>query len=195
MQTPALPDPLETSEVDSTETCDREVVIAYTYKPLNEREAKWSTTERECYAIIHAIEVFRPYLYGRSFTVFTDLSPLEWLMSKPEPAGRLQRWALKIQECDIKIGYRPGKSHQNADCLSRIPKNLGAIPKTPIGVGVIAAVTFTQRKDSQQTTGSVHVGIPETKIFEWAKLQRTDEYCQMLIKRIGQPSQEAKGQA
>jgi hypothetical protein len=57
----------------------------------------------------------------------------------------------------MKIGYRPGKSHQNADCLSRIPKNLGAIPKTPIGVGVIAAVTFTQRKDSQQTTGSVHV--------------------------------------
>jgi hypothetical protein len=52
-------------------------------------------------------------------------------MSKPEPAGRLQRWALKMQEYDMKIGYRPGKSHQNADCLSRIPKNLGAIPKNP----------------------------------------------------------------
>ncbi|KZR95620.1 Uncharacterized protein APZ42_010549, partial [Daphnia magna] len=41
-----------------------EVVIAYTSKNLNDREAKWSTTEKEAYAIIHAIDVFRTYLYG-----------------------------------------------------------------------------------------------------------------------------------
>ena len=191
MQAPALPD---TS--DSAETGDREVVIAYTSKHLSEREAKWSTTEKECYAIIHAIEVFRPYLYGRSFTVFTDHRPLEWLMSKPEPAGRLQRWALKIQEYDMKIGYRPGKSHQNADCLSRIPKNLGAIPKTPNKGGVIAAVMFTPRKESQAATGSVHVNTADANISEWAKLQQNDEYCQMLIKRIeAEIKQEAKRQA
>ena len=196
MQTPALPDQSETDDVDPAESEDREVVIAYTSKHLNEREAKWSTTEKECFAIVHAIEVFRPYLYGRSFTVFTDHRPLEWLMSKPEPAGRLQRWALKIQEYDMKIGYRPGKSPQNADCLSRIPKNLGAIPKTPTGAGVIAAVTFTPRKEKQQTSRSVHVDIPRTEISEWARLQQTDEYCQMLIKRIeDETKQEAKRQA
>ncbi len=103
---------------------DREVVIAYSSKHLNDREAKWSTTEKEAYAIIHAINVFKPYLYGRKFTVITDHRPLEWLMSKKEPAGRLARWALKIQEYDINIGYRSGKTNQNADCLSRIPKPL-----------------------------------------------------------------------
>ena len=56
MQAPALPDTPETSEADSTETGDRKVVIAYTSKHLSEREAKWSTAEKECYAIIHAIE-------------------------------------------------------------------------------------------------------------------------------------------
>jgi hypothetical protein len=111
-------------------------------------------------------------------------------MSKPEPAGRLQRWALKIQEYDMKIGYRPGKSHQNADCLSRIPKNLGAIPKTPTGAGVIAAVTFTPHKETRQTTESIHVGVPKTEISEWARLHRTDEYCQMLIKRIEEENKE-----
>jgi hypothetical protein len=135
-------------------------------------------------------------LYGRSFTVFTDHRPLEWLMSKPEPAGRLQRWALKIQEYDMKKGYRPGKSHQNADCLSRIPKNLGAIPKTPNKGEVIAAVMFTPRKESQTATGSVHVNTPDANISEWAKLQQNDEYCQMLIKRIEtEIKQEAKRQA
>ena len=100
---------------------DEEVVIAYSSKHLNDRQAKWSTTEKEALAIIHAIEVFKPYLYGRKFTVYTDHKPLEWLMSKVEPSGRLARWALKIQEYDIVIGYRTGKSNQNADSLSRIP--------------------------------------------------------------------------
>jgi len=102
---------------------DREVVIAYTSKHLTDREKKWSTTELEAYAIIHAVTVFRPYLYGRSFIAITDHRSLEWLMSKREPAGRLARWACKLMEYDIKIGYRPGKTNQNADCLSRIPVN------------------------------------------------------------------------
>ena len=102
---------------------DREVVIAYASKHLTDREKKWSTTELEAYAIIHAVTVFRPYLYGRSFYVLSDHRPLEFLMNKREPAGRLARWALKLMEYDIKIGYRPGKTNQNADCLSRIPIN------------------------------------------------------------------------
>jgi hypothetical protein len=86
----------------------------------------------------------------------------------------------------MKIEYRPGESHQNAECLSRIPKSLGAIQKLQLEFAwVIATVTFTPQKESQQATGSVHVRTPETKISEWAKLQRTDEYFQMLIKRIG----------
>jgi hypothetical protein len=47
MQTPALPDQPETNEADSADTGDREVVTAYTTKHLNEREAKWYTTEKK----------------------------------------------------------------------------------------------------------------------------------------------------
>jgi transposase InsO family protein len=107
---------------------DHEVVIAYSSKHLIDRELKWSTTEKEGYAIIHAVTVFRPYLYGRRFKVITDHRALEWLMSKKEPAGRLARWSLKLQEYQIEIGYRSGKTHQNADCLSRTPVHLiGAV--------------------------------------------------------------------
>ena len=106
---------------NSGESREKEVVIAYSSKHLNDRETKWSTTEKECFAIIQAVDIFKPYLYGRKFTVITDHRPLEWLMSKKEPSGRLARWALKIQEYDITIGYRLGKTNQNADSLSRIP--------------------------------------------------------------------------
>ena len=75
---------------------DKEVVIAYSSKHFNDREMKRSTTEKECYAIIEAVDIYKPYLYDRKFTVITDHRPLEWLMSKREPSGRLARWALKI---------------------------------------------------------------------------------------------------
>jgi hypothetical protein len=46
-------------------------------------------------------------------------------------------------------------------------------------------LTFTPRKELRQATGSVHVANPDTEISEWARLQRSDTYCHMLIKRIG----------
>ncbi|KZS03442.1 Uncharacterized protein APZ42_033822, partial [Daphnia magna] len=146
----------------SIESGGVEVVIAYTSKHLNDREAKWSTTEKEAYAIVHAIEVFRTYLYGRRFTVFTDHRPLEWLMSKTEPAGRLARWALKIQEYDIVIGYRPGKSHQNADSLSRIP--------------IVPIATVATRA---RTKGEI-----KTVDKELVRLQHEDKYCKYIFKNL-----------
>jgi hypothetical protein len=100
---------------------EKEVVIAYASKHLDKTQANWSTIEKEAYAIIHAVKIFNPYLYGRRFQVLTDHRPLQWLMSIKEPTGKLARWALRLQEFDIEIAYRPGKTNQNADCLSRIP--------------------------------------------------------------------------
>jgi hypothetical protein len=100
-----------------------EVVIAYSSKKLDKKQIKYSATELECYAIIHAITVFKPYLYGRKFVIKCDHRPLQWLMSKAEPAGRLSRWAMKIQEFQFDIEYKKGKENLNADALSRIPIN------------------------------------------------------------------------
>ena len=100
-----------------------EVVIAYSSKKLDKKQMKYSATELECYAIIHAITVFKPYLYGRRFIVKCDHRPLQWLMSKAEPAGKLSRWAMKIQEFQFDIEYKKGKDNLNADALSRMPIN------------------------------------------------------------------------
>ena len=142
------------SEDSPGETDEVEVVIAYTSKHLDDRQCKWSTTEKEAFAIVHAIDVFKPYLYGRKFTVFTDHRPLEWLMSKNEPSGRLARWALKIQEFNIEIGYRAGKLNQNADTLSRIPLPL------------VATVTFNHENSN------------------WAKDQLQDTFCKEIFEKL-----------
>ena len=40
------------------------------------------------------------------------------MFKENEPASRHAMWVLKLQECQIKIGYRPKKETQNADFLS-----------------------------------------------------------------------------
>jgi transposase InsO family protein len=97
----------------------REHPVSYISRKLSGPEIKYDTREKEALAIVWACEVFRPYLIGRHFEVETDHRNLKWLMTYQKP-GRLSHWALKLQDFDFSIKYRPGKSNANADTLSRV---------------------------------------------------------------------------
>ncbi|KAL6460930.1 hypothetical protein MHYP_G00308960 [Metynnis hypsauchen] len=99
----------------------KEVVVAYASHTLHKSEKPYSTTEKECLAVIWALEHFRPYIEGLPVTVYTDHSSLRWLMSWPNPTGRLVRWCLRLQDFDIRIIHKPGARNQVPDALSRNP--------------------------------------------------------------------------
>lgn len=106
--------------------------VAYASRTLNESERKLSTIERELLACVWACQYFRPYLYGRKFTLETDHQPLQWLHSLKEPNSKLFRWKLRLEEFDFDIKYKKGKHNANADALSRIEihtKETVSLPK------------------------------------------------------------------
>lgn len=98
---------------------DGERAIAYISRSLTRQERKFSTTEKECLAVLWAIEKFRPYVEGSHFTVITDHYSLVWLDHLQNPSGRLARWAVRLQQYDFTIQHRKGKDHVVPDTLSR----------------------------------------------------------------------------
>ena len=94
--------------------------VVFASRKLQPREMKLSTTEKECLAIVWAVETFRYYLFGRRFKLQTDHNPLVWLNQVKNKNRKLLRWSLTPQEYDIEIEHKTGERHVNVDALSRL---------------------------------------------------------------------------
>ena len=72
-------------------------------------------------AIVFGVERFGTYVFGRTFTVYTDHKPLEQIQRKTlaDAPVHLQWILLRLQGYDCTIMYRPGKEMLLADTLSR----------------------------------------------------------------------------
>ena len=98
----------------------QEKVIAYASRVLQPAERNYSVTERECLAVVWAVQHFRPYLYGQPFDIITDHSALQSILKTQRPNGRVARWIMTLQEFNYNILYRKGSQNGNADALSRM---------------------------------------------------------------------------
>lgn len=127
----------------------RERVVCFASRSLSKAERNYSTTERECLAIVYALKEWRAYLLGRSFTVVTDHHALRYMQGIAEPAGRLARWTMLLQEFDFTVVHRAGAAHANADALSRLPQPQGKEGEVVAAVSTAVSVSAAQRRDPE----------------------------------------------
>ncbi|GLI68303.1 hypothetical protein VaNZ11_012664 [Volvox africanus] len=101
-----------------------EYLCAAVSRSLNVHERRYDSYKGELLAVVWATKLFYPYLAMRHIIVVTDHAPLLWLMSQQDglPA-QYTWWALQLQAFAFDVAHRPGKLHQNADALSRHPRD------------------------------------------------------------------------
>ncbi|GKC79271.1 putative reverse transcriptase domain-containing protein, partial [Tanacetum coccineum] len=97
----------------------REKVIAYASRQLKVHEENYTTHDLELEAIIFALRLWRHYLYGTKYVVFTDHKSLQYILNQNELNLRQRRWIELLSDYCCEIRYHPGKGNVMADALSR----------------------------------------------------------------------------
>ena len=125
---------------------DGEAVVAYASRQLSSSERNYSTFQKECLAIVWALQYFHHYLFGRTFVIVTDHRPLKWLQTMKPKSAQMERWMCDLQAYSFEVKHRPGKCNGNADFLSRCP-----VEETKVEVVVISAkdVMSSQQADQE----------------------------------------------
>jgi hypothetical protein len=95
----------------------REVPIQFLSKSLSKQERRWSTIEKEAYAIFYSLQKWEHLLRDTKFLLRTDHLNLTYMNLNVKQ--KVQRWKLAIQGFDFDIEHIPGKQNIIADGFSR----------------------------------------------------------------------------
>ncbi|KAI3717548.1 hypothetical protein L1987_69245 [Smallanthus sonchifolius] len=93
-------------------------VIASAPRQLKVHEVNYPTHDLELAAVVFALKIWRHYLYGVKFTIYSDHTSLKYFFEQRELNMRQRRWLELLKDYDCEIIYHPGKANVVADTLS-----------------------------------------------------------------------------
>ena len=95
--------------------------ISYFSKKLDKHQRNYSTVEKECLALLLALQHYDVYLNPtlHPVLVLTDHNPLTFINKMKNKNQRLVRWSLILQGYNLDIKHIKGKDNVIADALSR----------------------------------------------------------------------------
>jgi hypothetical protein len=93
--------------------------LDFTSKHLSERHLGQSIYEKEMLVILHAVDLWCPYLLGQRFQIKTDHQSLKYFIDQRISSLEQQKWVTKLFGYDYEIIYKKGKENVVVDALSR----------------------------------------------------------------------------
>ena len=100
-------------------------VVAYGSRQLKNLEQNYPTHDMELAAVVFALKIWRHYLYGEEFEVYSDHKSLKYIFMQRDLNMRQHKWMEFLEDYDFTLHYHPGKANVVADALSR--KSRGAL--------------------------------------------------------------------
>lgn len=98
----------------------RDKFVSFISSTLVHSQRRWSTTKRELYALVLALQKFRTYLWGRHFTVYTDHKALVYLHTQKIANPMMIGWLETLLDYDFDVIHIPGLLNKLPDVLSRL---------------------------------------------------------------------------
>lgn len=99
--------------------------VAFLSHKFNDTQSRWQICEKETYAVIKALEEWRPFIHGSEggVTVYTDNHACTFLMTQKEVKGRKNvNWLGTLADYgdELTIKHISGDKNRVADALSRV---------------------------------------------------------------------------
>ena len=94
-------------------------VVAYGSRQLNIHEQNYPTHYMELAAVVFALKIWRHYLYGEEFEVYSYHKSLKYIFTQRDLNMRQRIWMEFLEDYDFTLHYHPGEANVVADALSR----------------------------------------------------------------------------
>ena len=73
----------------------------------------------ELVAIVFALKIWRHYLYGEQFEVFSDHKSLKYIFTQQNLNMKQRKWMEYLEDYDFTLQYHLGKANVMANALSQ----------------------------------------------------------------------------
>lgn len=101
--------------------------MAYASRQLRIHERNYLTHDLELDAVVFVLQIWRHYLYGSRFEVFSGHKSLKYLLDRKELNMRQHRWLEFLKDYDFGLNYHPDKANVVDDALSRKSLHMSAM--------------------------------------------------------------------